>query len=119
VAPTAARPPTLTPQPPTPTPTAPAAQVCTTHNWTIHSATGQTGSFTTSAHCSSIKVTLSSGLLSQLTLQVCTSSCRPALLVSLGNTITLLSNVPPGTSFYLKTTSLLALNTTASGVVSC
>lgn len=110
---------------PTPTPTSksaaptptPAAHRCTTYNWTITKS--QSASYTTSANCGSIKVAFSSGTLTQLTMQACTSSgCGSSQLILLGNSVTLLTNVPAGTSFYLKTTSLLSPGT-LSGTVSC
>jgi len=114
--------PTATSAPPTPTPTT-AVQNCTTYSWSMSAATGsKTGSFTTSANCGTVRATISSGLLSvtNITIQACTASgCGSARLALPGSTVTLLSNVAAGTSFYLKTTSVLSLGTTISGTASC
>jgi serine/threonine protein kinase len=100
-----------------------AVQSCTLYGWSISAATGsQTEAFTTSANCSTVKTTINGGLLSvtHLTIQACTASgCGAAQVALPGSTVTLLSNVAAGTSFYLKTTSVLGLGTIIFGVVSC
>jgi serine/threonine protein kinase len=107
----------------TPTPTVAVQRDCTTYGWSMSAATGsQSGSFTTSANCSTVKATLSRGLLTitHIIIQACTTSgCGSAQVALSGSTVTLLTNVAPGTSFYLKTTSVLALDSALSGTVAC